>query len=245
MSMDINSLDIGKLIFDRLQETFGEFKEVEFKGFTKSDIGGSRRYVPGERSNVPFESLMVTTLFDVEIRNLWDREKLDLSNTFVNLLIPADILPLPIYASDIDVHKGKYIHIITDLIPLSKDLEYREIYENPVKMLKDKYKELPGMVIRTPEEIYKVFPAMKEFESYSSGGRIFGNIPIEYAPQVLNLIEDYLNCYCSFVKGSGSVSIFKREEILKEAKETKKAFMELMAKMDFSNDMPNQPKRNR
>jgi hypothetical protein len=117
------------------------------------------------------------------------------------------------------------------------------MYEAPVKNLKEKYKDLPGMVLKTPEEIYKVFPVMKEFESYASGGRIFGNIPIDYAPQILSLIEDYLNCYCSFVKASSGVAILKREEILKEASETKKAFMGMMAKMDFSDDMPNQPRR--
>ena len=243
MAIDMNTFDIGKMIFDKLQEAFGEFKEVEFKSFTRSNTGGSKRYVPGEKAKVPFESLRVTKLFDVEIRNLRDRQQLDKSNSFVNLVMPSDSVPLPLYACDVDVHKVKYVHVITDLIPLSKNPEYRNIYETPVKNLKEKYKDLPGMVLKTPEEIYKVFPVMKEFESYASGGRIFGNIPIEYAPQILNLIEDYLNCYCSFVKASSSSVILEKDEILKEASETKKAFMAMMAKMDFSDDMPNQPKR--
>jgi hypothetical protein len=243
MAIDMNTFDIGKMIFDKLQEAFGEFKEVEFKSFTRSDTGGSKRYVTGENAKVPFESLRVTKLFDVEIRNLRDRQQLDKSNSFVNLVMPSDSVPLPLYACDVDVHKLKYVHVIVDLIPLSKNSEYRNIYETPVKNLKEKYKDLPGMVLKTPEEIYKIFPAMKEFESYASGGKIFGNIPIEYAPQILSLIEDYLNCYCSFVKSSSSSVILKKDEILKEASETKKAFMAMMAKMDFSDDMPNQPKR--
>jgi hypothetical protein len=243
MSIDINTFDIGQMIFNKLQGVFGEFKETEFKSFTRSEIGGSKRYVPGEKTKVPFESLMVTRLFNVEIRNLRNREQLDLSNTFVNLLMPADAVPFPLYACDVDVHKGKYVHVITDMIPLSKNPEYRNMYEIPVKNLKEKYKDLPGMVLKTPEEIYKIFPAMKEFESYSSSGRIFGNIPIEHAPQILSLIEDYLNCYCSFVKGSSSVAILKKKEIIQEASETKKKFVAMMAKMDFSNDMPNQPIR--
>ena len=243
MNVDINTFDIGQTIFDRLQEAFGEFKETEFKRFTKSETGGSKRYVPGEKTKVPFESLIVTKLFDVEIRNLRDRNQLDRSNTFVNLLMPADAVPLPLYACDVDVHKGKYVHVITDLIPLSKNPEYRSMYETPLKNLKEKYKDLPGMVLKTPEEIYKIFPIMKEFESYASGGRIFGNIPIEHAQQIMNLIEDYLNCYCSFVKGSSSAAILKREEIIQEASETKKRFLAMMAKMDFSDDMPNLPKR--
>jgi hypothetical protein len=243
MSIDINTFDIGQMIFDKLQGVFGEFKETEFKSFTKSEIGGSKRYVPGEKTKVPFESLIVTRLFDVDIRNLRDRNQLDRSNTFVNLIMPADLVPLPLYACDVDVHKGKYVHVITDLIPLSKNPEYRSVYETPVKNLKEKYKDLPGMVLKTPEEIYKIFPVMKEFESYASGGRIFGNIPIDYAPQILSLIEDYLNCYCSFVKASSGAAILKREEILQETSETKKTFKAMMAKMDFSDDMPNQPKR--
>lgn len=243
MTIDINTYDIGTMIFDKLLEVFGEFKETEFKSFTRSDTGGSKRFVPGEKTKVPFESLMVTKMFDVEIRNLRDRQVLDQSNSFVNLLMPADTLPLPLYACDVDVHKGKYVHIITDMVPLSKNPEYREMYETPVKNLKEKYKDLPGMVLKTPEEIYKVFPAMKEFESYASGGRIFGNIPIEYGTEILSLIEDYVNCYCSFVKGSSSAAILKKGEIIQEAQATKKAFMAMMAKMDFSDDMPNQPKR--
>ncbi|HUT84712.1 MAG TPA: hypothetical protein VMX95_08685 [Thermodesulfobacteriota bacterium] len=243
MSIDINTFDIGQMIFNKLQGVFGEFKETEFKSFTKSEIGGSKRYVPGGKTKVPFESLIVTRLFDVDIRNLRDRNQLDRSNTFVNLLMPADAVPLPLYACDVDVHKGKYVHVITDMVPLSKNPEYRNMYEIPLKNLKEKYKDLPGMVVKTPEEIYKIFPAMKEFESYSSSGRIFGNIPIEHAQQIMNLIEDYLNCYCSFVKGSSSAAILKREEIIQEASETKKAFMAMMSKMDFSHDMPNLPKR--
>jgi hypothetical protein len=243
MAIDINTFDIGKMIFDRLKEVFGEFKDTEFKSFTKSVTAGSKRYLPGEKTKVPFESLIVTRLFDVDIRNLRDRNQLDRSNTFVNLIMPADLVPLPLYACDVDVHKGKYVHVITDLIPLSKNPEYRSVYETPVKNLKEKYKDLPGMVLKTPEEIYKIFPVMKEFESYASGGRIFGNIPIDYAPQILSLIEDYLNCYCSFVKASSGAAILKREEILQETSETKKTFKAMMAKMDFSDDMPNQPKR--
>ena len=243
MNVDINTFDIGQMIFERLQGVFGEFKETEYKSFTRSVTAGSKRYLPGEKTKVPFESLIVTRLFDVDIRNLRDRNQLDRSNTFVNLLMPADAVPLPLYACDVDVHKGKYVHVITDMVPLSKNPEYRNMYEIPLKNLKEKYKDLPGMVLKTPEEIYKIFPAMKEFESYSSGGRIFGNIPIDHTPQIMNLIEDYLNIYCSFVRGSGSAEILKREDILKEASETKKAFMGMMAKMDFSDDMPNQPRR--
>lgn len=243
MSLDINNYDIGRIIFDRLQEAFGEFKEVAFKDVTKTNVGGGKRYIPGERATRPFESLMATKIFDVEIRNIQDREQLDLSNSFVNTLMPADELPLPIYAVDVDVHKEKYVHVITDLILLSKDPQYLKKYDAPLKQLKDKYKDLPGMVLKTPEAIYKIFPAMKEFEKFSSSGKIFGNIPIEYAPRIMDLVEDYLNLYCSFVKESGEVELLRREDIQKEAVESKNKFKQLMAQMDFSNDMPNRAKQ--
>jgi hypothetical protein len=243
MKVDINNFDIGQMIFNRLQEVFGEFKEVEPKSVTKSDIGGAKRYIPGKKTKKPFEFLMVTKIFDVKIRNLRDREQLDLSNSFVNLLMSDDSLPLPIYAADIDVHKGKYVHVITDLIPLSKNSGYLNKYDTPLKHLKNKYKDLPGMVLKTPEEIYRVFPMMKQFEAFSSSGKIFGNIPIEYASQIIDLIEEYLDLYCSFVKESEKVEILKREEIKKEAVETKNNFKKMMAQMDFSDDMPAQPKQ--
>ncbi|MBM4129302.1 MAG: hypothetical protein FJ243_04170 [Nitrospira sp.] len=242
MNVDINKFDIGQMIFDKLQEAFGGFKEVEFKGLTRSDVGGSKRYVPGENAK-PFEFLMTTKIFDVEIRNLKDREQLDLSNSFVTLLMPADSLPLPIYACDVDVHKGKYAHVITDMIPLSKNTEYRSKYDAPLRFLRDKYKDLPGMVLKTPEEIYKIFPIMKQFDAFSSSGKIFGNIPLEHAPQIMNIIEDYLNLYCSFVRECGESTLLKREEIIKEAKETKDNFKKMMAQMDFSDDMPRRPKQ--
>ena len=243
INVNINNFDIGQMIFDRLQEVFGEFKEVESKSATQSSIGGTKRYGPGEKAKTPFEGMMMTKIFEVEIRNVKDRERLDLSNSFVTLLMPDDNLPLPIYAADIDVHKEKYVHVITDLMPLSKNSEYLNKYEEPLKPLKSKYKNLPGMILKTPDEIYRIYPIMKQFEAFASSGKIFGNIPIEYAPKITELIEDYLNLYCSFVKESAEAEILKREEIRKEAIETKNNFKKMMAQMDFSNDMPNRPKQ--
>ena len=243
MKVDINNFDIGQMIFDKLQEAFGGFKEVEFKSVTRGDGGGSKRYIPGENTKKPFEFLMATKIFDVEIRNLKDREQLDLSNSFVTLLMPADSLPLPIYACDVDVHKGKYAHVITDLIPLSKNSEYLGKYDAPLKHLRDKYKDLPGMVLKTPEEIYKIFPIMKQFDAFSSSGKIFGNIPLEHAPQIMNIIGDYLNIYCSFVEESEKVEILRKKEIITETVETKNNFKKMMAQMDFSDDMPKRPKQ--
>ncbi len=243
MKGDINNFDIGQMIFDKLQEAFGGFKEVEFINFTQSDVGGGKRFVPGDNTKVPFESLMVTKMFDVEIRNLQDREKLDLSNSFVNTIMPHDSLPLPIYAVDVDVHKGKYVHVITDHILLSKNPDYLEKFDAPLKELRKKYEDLPGLVLKTPEEIYKIFPMMKEFESFASSGKIFGNIPIEHESRIIELIEDYLDLYCSLVKESDTIDLLKRDDIKQDATEGKKKFKDMMARMDFSDDMPNMPKK--
>jgi hypothetical protein len=241
MQTDINDFDIGQMIFDQLQEVFGALKEVPVKEFTRTSVGRAKRYVPGENAKVSFENITVTKIFDVEIRNIKDREQLDLSNSFVTLVMPDDKLPLPIFAVDVDVHKEKYAHVITDLIPLSKDPEYLRTYDEPLKELKEKYKDMPGLVLQTPPEMYKIFPAMKEFEAFSSSGKIYGNITVEHASRIMNLLEDYLNLYCSFVKESGATEVLKRQAIQNEAMETKQNFKQMIAKMDFSDDMPNRP----
>jgi len=241
-NVDVNELDIGKMIFDRLEAAFGELKEVEAQSVTGSNVGRGKRYVPGEKTKVPFEFLMTTRLLDVEIRNLKDREQLDLSNSFVTMVMPADSCPLPLYAVDVDVHKGEYVHIIADLIPFSRNDEYLEQYSTPLEQLKAKYVDLPGMVLKTPEEIYKVFPIMKQFDAFSSRGKIFGNIPIAYGPQIVDIVDDYLGLYCSFVRNADRTEILQREEIRKEAAATKGSFKKMMAQMDFSNDMPNEPR---
>jgi hypothetical protein len=186
--------------------------------------------------------MMVTTMYDVEIRNVKNRETLDVSNSFVTMVMPTGGLPFPLYACDVDVHKEKYVHIIHDLIPLSKDAEYGKKYEEPVAKARKKYESLPGMAIVVPEELYKVFPAIKQFEQFTSCGRIIGNIPIEHGPQIVDLIGDYLSMYCSFVAGSADCPILAREEIQKEAQEKKGAFQKMMAGLDFSDDMPNVPR---
>jgi hypothetical protein len=124
------------MIFDRLQEAFGEFKEAAVKDIPKIPSGWPKRYMPGERTKVAFESLMSTKILDVEIRNFKDRDQLDLSNSFVTLLMPDDNLPLPIYAADVDVHKEKYVHVITDLILLSRDPDYLNKYDEPENSLR-------------------------------------------------------------------------------------------------------------
>jgi len=82
---------------------------------------------------------------------------------------------------------------------------------------------------------------MKEFESFSSSGKIYGNIELEHASRIMNLLEDYLNLYCSFVRESGATEVLKQQAIQNEAKETKQNFKQMIAKMDFSDDMPNRP----
>ena len=49
------------------------------------------------------------TIRNVEIKNFYDREKLDISNSFITALMPDSEFPLPFYAADVDIHKGKYV----------------------------------------------------------------------------------------------------------------------------------------
>jgi hypothetical protein len=243
MTIDINAFDVGKMLFDRLEESYGDLKAVPSKMPAMDRMGEVKWYDPGENARASFQSLRMQTIRDVEIRNFSNRDKLDLSNSFITTLMPDDSLPLPLYAADVDVHKGKYVHVITDMIPLSKNKEYLKKYDEPVGQLREKYASLPGLVIEITDEIHKIFPALKQFETFSSSGRIYGNIPIEHGPRIINLLGDYVDLYCSFVKNSAECEILKSEDIKKEAAEIKGRFMMMMAQLDFSDDMPNQPRR--
>jgi hypothetical protein len=242
-AVDINTYEVDKTILAKLQEAFGDFKEVPAPGPAGGVGANSTWYAPGDKARAPFERMMVTTMHDVEIRNVKDRNVLDVSNSFVTMVMPTNTLPLPIYACDVDVHKGKYVHVIQDLIPLSKDPAYLKKYSEPLAEARKKYESLPGMAVVVPDELYKVFPAIKQFETFTSSGRVIGNIPVEHGSEIVNLITEYVNLYCSFVEGSASCPILAREEIQKEAGEKKMAFQKMMAGLDFSDDMPNVPRR--
>ena len=238
MPVDIDTLDIGQIILERLQDAYGGFRETAFEKFTEFDPPDARRYIPGDGTAVPFDYLYFATMRDVEIRNVFDREKLDRCNSYIASMMPDETVPLPVYVVDIDVHKGLYVHIITDCIMLSKDPDYRTAYEQPLKELKARYRDLPGLVLETPPELYAVYPMMKEFDTYSSQGKIFGNIPLEHAGRALALIRDYLDLFCRFARTSSSSDILTRDAVRREAAETKKSYLGMMARMNLSDDMP-------
>ena len=243
MGIDINTFDINKMIFEKLKEGFGDLKEVPSKMPAMDKMGETKWYDPGEKARASFKGLRIQVIRDVEIKNFYDREKLDISNSFITMLMPDDSLPLPLYAADVDVHKGKYVHVITDLIPLSKNADYRKKYEEPVKQLRERYKSLPGLIDEITDEIDKIYPILKRFKAFASSGMIFGNIPVEHTPQIIDLLNDYVGLYCSFVKKSAECEILKNGDIKKEAVETQGKFIMMMSQADFSEDMPNQPKR--
>ena len=71
---------------------------------------------------------------------------------------------------------------------------------------------------------------------------VFGNIPVEHSSQIIDLLNDYIELYSSFVRSSAECDILKSEDIKEEASETLGKFMMMMSQIDFSEDMPNQPK---
>ena len=101
---------------------------------------------------------------------------------------------------------------------------------------------MPGLIDEITDEIHKIFPALREFEAFTSGGRIFGNIPIEHSSQILELLSDYLDIYSSFVKNSVDCEILKKDNIRSETMETLGQFLMMMSQLDFSDDMPSMPK---
>ena len=242
MERDINTFDIKRMIFERLKEGYGDFKEVPSKMPAMDKMGETKWYDPGEKAHISFESLRMQTIRDVEIKNFYDRQKLDISNSFIITLMPDETYPLPLFVADVDIHKEKYVHVITDLVPLSHDTEYRRKYEEPVNQLKKKYDNLPGLINVITDDIHKIFPALREFEAFTSSGRIFGNIPIEHGPQILELLSDYTTLYSSFVKDSVDCVILKNDTIRNEAMERLGQFLMMMSQLDFSDDMPSMPK---
>jgi hypothetical protein len=243
MALDINTFDISTMIFEKLKAIYGDLKEVPSKIPGMDRVGEVKWYDPGEKALALFQTFRVQTIRDVEIKNFFERDKLDPSNSFVIMLIPDDTLPLPLFAVDVDVHKGKYIHVITDMIPLSKHSEYLKRYDEPLGKLRKKYEGLSGMVDELTDEINKIYPALKQFKAYSSSGMIFGNVPIAHGAQAVELLSDYVNLYCSFVRESGQCAILKNEDIRKEAQERKWQFLMMMFQIDFSEDMPSEPRR--
>jgi hypothetical protein len=242
MPIDIHTFDISSMILEKLTEALGELKEVPSKVPAMDKLGETKWYEPGERARASFQSLRVQTIRDIEIKNFFDREKFDMCNSFIVTLTPSGSLPLPQYAADVDVHKGKYVHVITDLIPFSKNPEYLKKYEEPVKQLREKYAGLPGLVTETSEEIYRIYPALKQFEAFASSGMIFGNIPIERGSRIIDLLSDYIELYKTFIRNSPECALLKNESIQKEAAETLGKFMLMMSRIDFSDDIAGQSK---
>jgi hypothetical protein len=238
MEMDINTMDLNEMLFEKLRAAFGDIVEVVSDQKGSGLAAASRFYRPGPKTLAEFENMTVQTKFDMEMRNAMERSVMDLCNHFILLVIPADTLPLPIYASDVDVHKGKYIQVTTDLLPLSRNPEYLEKYEKPLKVLKAKYAGLPGMRDKIPEEFYQRFPALKQYMALTSSNRISGNVPVAYAPQVVELMVAYVSIYCFFARESQSAAILKREDIRRDGVETKNTYRKVMAQMNFSDETP-------
>jgi len=243
MSIDINTFDIGSMIVGKLQEVLGDVKEVPSPVPGMDSVGETTWYAPGDSCTASFQTLRAQTVRNVEIKNFFNRETLDTCNSFIITLTPSPELPLPMYAADVDVHKGKYVHVITDLIPLSRSEAYGEKYGRPVKLLREKYKDLPGLVDEVTEEIKKIYPALGPFKAFSSEGMIFGNIPVEHGPQIIEMLSDYVNLYASFIMSSAQSLLLNEEPVRHEAAETLKKFMMMMTQFDFTEDMPNEPKR--
>jgi hypothetical protein len=49
--------------------------------------------------------------------------------------------------------------------------------------------------------------------------------------------------FCSFVRESGQCAVLKNEDVRKEAQERKWQFLMMMSQIDFSEDMPREPRR--
>ena len=96
MGIDISTFDFNKIIFEKLKEGYGDLKEVPSKMPAMDKMGETRWYDPGDKSRASFQGLRMQIIRDVEIRNFYNRENLDISNSFITNLMPDDSLPLPL-----------------------------------------------------------------------------------------------------------------------------------------------------
>jgi hypothetical protein len=218
--MEINFND---MLFEKFKKLYGDFEEKPVDSDLQIDKPEGKAkiklYTPSGKTKYKFEKIVSVNYLNVKIRNKDNKSLLDTANAYLFNVISADSLPLPLFSMDLDIHFDKYCHCVMDLIPLSANPEYRKIYCEPVQEVRRNYNDVVAPV-KTD--------AQSQFNVFTSGGSIFGNIPLTYGERVYNMINEYSDLYAKFVKESGESGILKKPEIVKEGFENKTRFRRMM-----------------
>jgi len=174
-------------------------------------------YTPKGDENFPLKKVAFMMLENGWVWNKDDRKLLDEDELIVGSFIPADDLPLPILALEASLHFGKYDHLNIDLFPLSKDKRYRKLFCEPVKKLRTKHKNLPGLLpgVRTPSLLGE----------YTSQGMLAGDFADSLRDKTIPWWFDYVELYKDFLENSDQYPVLKEPSIVEEGKNIKEVFL--------------------
>ena len=174
-------------------------------------------YTAPDKKDFPLEKASFFVLENGWVWNKDDKELLDENEIFVGSLIPADGVPLPMLSWEASIHIGKYDHLNVDLFPLSKNEQYQEVFCKPVRALRAKNDDLPGLMPGTVNQSL--------LGGYTSGGMFSGDIPIAYRERSLPWWFEYHACYSDFLANRENIAILKDPAIIEEGKKIKDVFL--------------------
>lgn len=174
-------------------------------------------YTAKDDQNFPLKKVAFMMLENGWVWNKDDRELLDEDELLVGSFIPADNLPLPILALEASLHFGKYDHLNIDLFPLSKEKHYRDIFCEPVKTLRGKHGDLPGLLpgVRTPSLLGE----------YTSQGMLAGDFADSLRDKTIPWWFDYVDLYKDFLENRDQYPLLQEPSIIEEGKNIKEVFL--------------------
>jgi hypothetical protein len=211
----------------KLDEIFeGFFQQMNQEEILLAEKGEERiriiQYKTKGHKGFPLKKVTFMLLENGWVWNKDDRTLLDEDEIIVGSFIPADEIPLPFLAVEASLHFGKYDHLNVDLFPLSKDKPYREIFCEPVKKLRQKNDDLPGLLqgVRTPSLLGE----------YTSEGMFAGDIPDTLRDRSLPWWFEYAELYKDFLENHAQYSILKEPAVIEEALRIKEVFLSKYSK---------------
>ena len=213
---------------DRMDETVSDKEPIAQSGaeklFLKSFSGTSDDSNPVERINF-------LILKDGNVKNKDDPSVLDPTEFTVATFIAKDTIPLPVCCLELSFHFGKYLHFNADLFPVSKNMQYLEIFCKPVQELWKKHNDLPGLIPQGKAML----------KDYVSGGMLAGDFDMKDRDTVLEWILEYADLYLQFLNQRETYPILKDPSVIDEGRKIKSAFLQVFKKStpQILTDVPN------
>jgi hypothetical protein len=185
----------------------------EYMELKKVDIGELGRLRPGSREKwVDTEGKLEKLVFTLtEVPGVLISSTMGYANT--------DKYDFPALSYDFVVGE-KHIMPLVDLIPMRpNDEDYKKKYIEPMKPVFEKWKNLPGFDTKR----------LSWWDTFRSPYDYLARTPPENKQKTIELLLDYVELWCKFVKEAKPV---EDKEKLKKAQERKKYIRETMIKFD-------------